>query len=249
MTSRPAFPPEALRWLLGESRASVLLIGAQPAYARLLLQGGYGVTVADRHADAIASLIQRLPLVHAVVARPEALPFDPRCFDAVISVQNFHTVAPGLALGEWARVLKPEGHLALAYFSRDDTVPWVKRLRRLVQDRLPEAMRGAVGFDSVTTVADSTYFPRLEQKAFRIWVPSTKEALQTSAQQAQGADRLDEEARQALADEVGALYDEYARPPEPLQLPFQLTCWKALVDQRELSEATTPSADGLTITL
>jgi hypothetical protein len=34
--------------------------------------------------------------------------------------------------------------------------------------------------------------------------------------------------------EVGAIYDEYARVPDPLMLPFQTSCWRAEVDHSKL---------------
>ena len=34
--------------------------------------------------------------------------------------------------------------------------------------------------------------------------------------------------------EVGALYDDYARVPDPLMLPFQTSCWRAEVDHSKL---------------
>ena len=75
---------------------------------------------------------------------------------------------------EIARVLKPGGHLAVAYNTRDDTVPWVKRLIGCCSDADPQAMRGDFGVDSVDAVADSPYFARLEHRNFRNWVPITR---------------------------------------------------------------------------
>jgi hypothetical protein len=38
-----------------------------------------------------------------------------------------------------------------------------------------------------------------------------------------------------LLREVGALYDQYARVPDPLMLPFQTSCWRAEVDHSKLA--------------
>ena len=46
--------------------------------------------------------------------------------------------------------------------------------------------------------------------------------------------RLDPTRRQALLDEVAALYDSIARPPEPLLLPYRASCWRAEVDHTGL---------------
>ena len=47
--------------------------------------------------------------------------------------------------------------------------------------------------------------------------------------------RLDRATRQNLLAEVGELYDAVARPPEPLLLPFQASCWRAVVDHSQLA--------------
>ena len=46
--------------------------------------------------------------------------------------------------------------------------------------------------------------------------------------------QLDPTPRQALLDEVAALYDSIARPPEPLLLPYRASCWRAEVDHTGL---------------
>jgi hypothetical protein len=47
--------------------------------------------------------------------------------------------------------------------------------------------------------------------------------------------KLDPETRSSLLEEVGALYDSSARPPEPLLLPFRATCWRAVADHSRLA--------------
>ena len=62
----------------------------------------------------------------------------------------------------------------MAYNTRDDTVPWVRRLIALMQQADPDAMKGDYGVDSVDAVAESPYFVGLERRNFRNWVPITR---------------------------------------------------------------------------
>ena len=155
-------------------------------------------------------------------------------FDVVTAAQTLHRFAPGLALTEIARVLKPGGYLAIAYNMRDDTVPWVRRLIALMRDADPGAMRGEFGEDSVEMVAESPYFGLLERRNFRNWMPITREGLISMVVQRPAVARLDPTARGRLVREVGALYDAHARVPDPLMLPFQTSCWRAEVDHSKL---------------
>jgi hypothetical protein len=45
------------------------------------------------------------------------------------------------------------------------------------------------------------------------------------------------------------VYDASARPPEPLQLPYRLACWRATVDHSELSKPLPETDDALHISL
>jgi hypothetical protein len=47
--------------------------------------------------------------------------------------------------------------------------------------------------------------------------------------------RLQPDVRAQLLAEVGNLYDTSARPPEPLLLPYQASCWRAVVDHSSLA--------------
>jgi SAM-dependent methyltransferase len=168
------------------------------------------------------------------------LPFDPGLFDVVVSIQNFHTFAPGLALSEWARVLKPSGWVALAYIKRDDSIPWVKKLAHIIHSRLPDAMRGDFGDEAMAGLAASPYFPATEQRSFRLWVPCTRAELQAQARAATGSSQLKPTEFTTLLEEIGQLYDDYARVPDPLQLPYSLVGRRGLVDHSELSAVLIP---------
>ena len=249
MASTTVIPPEALEWLTGPEPTSVLMVGASDQYASQLAHGGHSVTIADPDSVALAVITARRPWIHVVAAKAESLPFDPGCFDTVLSIQNYHTFAPGLALGEWARVLKSHGRIGLAYLTRDDSVPWVRKLRRIVQAYLPQAMTSDQGVASVSALQNSAYFPGVTTIRFRLWIPSSRTELQDGARAAPGADQLQSSQLTAMLDQIGQLYDEYARVPDPLMLPYRIQCWRALVDQSELTSCLIREDRGLSISL
>ena len=248
MASVTTIPPEALEWLIGPERATILLVGAS-GYASVLSRAGHSVTVVDADPAALTQFSYSIPRVHTVAAKAECLPFDPKIFSVVLAIQNFHTFAPGLALGEWARVLSEGGRVGVAYIMRDDSVPWVKKLKRIVQARLPEAMTGEYGADAVSALSDSEYFPHMEKKSYRLWLPATRAQLQDNARHAAGAELLPEADLTSMLDKIGELYDEYARVPDPLQLPYQILCIRATVDHSQLTASLIPGDDGLSISL
>lgn len=242
-------PPVALEWLVGSERATVLLVGGAGGYASILSRAGHSVTVVDPSLDILRKVAMLTPGAHVIAGMPESLPFDPSCFDVVLAVQNFHTFAPGLALGEWARVLKPHGRVALAYLTRDDSVPWVSKLKRIVQFYIPNAMSSDYGSYSASALSSAAYYTAVEKVSFRLWVPSTRTQLQEAACQTPGAEDLDEDRRTRMLEEIAELYDLYARIPDPLQLPYQIQCWRAQVDQSTLTTPLIPGNEGLTFSL
>jgi SAM-dependent methyltransferase len=221
--------------MIGEEPSRVLDLGSgRGGFAAMLCDTGHEVFCIDRTVDLVADLPARLGTRRHVVGQVESLPFLSCHFDVVTAAQTLHRFAPGLALTEIARVLKPGGYLAIAYNTRDDTVPWVRRLIALMRDADPGAMRGEFGEDSVEMVAESPYFGLLERRNFRNWMPITREGLISIVEQRPAVARLDAAARGRLVREVGALYDAHARVPDPLMLPFQTSCWRAEVDHSKL---------------
>jgi SAM-dependent methyltransferase len=222
--------------MVGERRVRLLDVGSgNGAFAQMLQDAGHEVFGLDRDAAQVKALGDRLGTRLHVVGQVEALPYLACHFDVVTASQTLHRFAPGLALSEIARVLKPGGRLAIAYNTRDDTVPWVKRLITLMQQAEPGSVTGDYGVDAVDAVIDSPFFGAVERKSFRNWVPITRAGLVTMVERQPAAATLDPEQRQSLLREVGALYDASARSPEPLLLPFRATCWRAVVDHSQLA--------------
>jgi SAM-dependent methyltransferase len=237
------YPAAAAAWLVGPSRARVLDLGSgRGGFAGMLQDSGHEVFGLDRDVDRVAVLARRLGTRLHVAGQVESLPYLSCHFDVVTAAQTLHRFAPGLALTEIARVLKPGGHLAVAYNTRDDTVPWVRRLTALLRQADPAAMGGDFGHDSVQAVAESPYFVGLQRRNFRHWVPITRGGLLAMVQRQPWAAGLEAGVREALLAAVGELYDTSARPPEPLLLPFQTACWRAEVDHAELALDDEPDA-------
>jgi hypothetical protein len=46
---------------------------------------------------------------------------------------------------------------------------------------------------------------------------------------------LEPRRRAELLADIGTLYDDSARPPDPLLLPFQTSCWRAEVDHTRIA--------------
>ena len=135
----------------------------------------------------------------------------------------------------------------MVYTTRDDTVPWVRRLARVLQQVDPTAMSGEFGQSSIAAVEQSPHFATPERRSFRNWVPMDKPGLLGMARARPVVAALPDDERTALLAEVGAVYDSVARPPEPILLPFQASCWRAVVDHTELTM--TEDGDGLSIPL
>ncbi len=240
---------DALDWLVGASQGPTLILGLSSAAFASGLRGRHRLTLVDRDRDAVSELLRRAPSGLPMVAAAEALPLAPCSFDRVLLAQNFHTFAPGLALSEFARVLRPGGRLGISYTVRDDSVPWVKRLVAVVRRYDPDAMAGAYGTESLEALTDSAYFPQIDTRSFRRWVPIDRPGLVDMVARTAVAKQLDDQTRATLLDEVGAVYDNSARKPEPLLLPYRVSCWSAEVDHTELTAPLDLPDSGLRIPL
>ncbi|GAB3715922.1 class I SAM-dependent methyltransferase [Mariniluteicoccus flavus] len=240
MKRRTACPPPAVDWMVPGAAQRVLDVGSgRGALAAQLVDAGHTVHCLDSDHARVRRLRDRLPEACVTVARAEALPYDSCHFDVVTVHESFTNFAPGLALAEFARVLRPGGHLAVVFDSRDDTVPWVKRLARRLQEVDPTAMRGDYGTETIVALTSSAYFPDVEQKAFRNWIPIDRDGMLAMVANRPAIARADASERESLLADVEELYAASSRPPEPLLLPFQAMCWRAYVDHTELTQPVT----------
>jgi SAM-dependent methyltransferase len=134
---RPGYPGrliEALEDLdvLGPGRRVVDLAAGTGKLSRQLLATGADCVALEPSAAMRAVCRRAVPGLAVLGAVAEALPLRRGWVDLVTVAQAFHWFRPGDALAELHRVLRPGGVLALVWNERDERVPWVAELGRLM---------------------------------------------------------------------------------------------------------------------
>jgi SAM-dependent methyltransferase len=229
--SRLIWPQAAFDWLTRDCQGPVLSASASLAVPRALAARGLEVFAINRDANRAAKL-RTNPQITTVVARAEALPFVTCHFGMIHAHQIFQQLAPGLALPELARVLRGHGFLAASYFSRDETVPWVRRLVELM--RSVEMMQANAEADAIAPLLTSKYFPKSESKTFRVWTQIDRQSmLELVAREAALSEAKDIDLHELLR-QAGTIFDSATSGLE-LRLPYQLTCYRLFVDHNEFT--------------
>ena len=86
----------------------------------------------DPSPNMLAQLADAVPQAITAVGAAEAIPLPDGCVDAVLVAQAWHWVDPARALPAVRRVLAPRGVLGLIWNVRDESVPWVAELTRII---------------------------------------------------------------------------------------------------------------------
>ena len=151
VAGRPGYPPAVDRWLSetlglsGDSTVIDLGAGTGKSTAHLLKTGARVVAVEPVEAMRVA--MQRdLPEVDVQNGTATAIPMVDGRADAVVCAQSFHWFASRAAVREIRRVLRPGGRLGLIWNVRDESVPWVAALTRIMaqyEDDAPRFHHGA----------------------------------------------------------------------------------------------------------
>ena len=234
---RPSFPTEAAQWLAGPDPATVLELGAGTGkLTSVLVELGHDVHATEPDPAMLAVLRRHLPDVPTSESGAEEIPLPDRSVDVVVAAQAFHWFDHEQALPEIARVLRPGGHVALAWNVRDERIPWVRRLGRLLGS--PGAAAEAT--ESHDALVQSDLFGFVEDKQFPFWHQIDRESIVDMAASRSYVATLDEEARDRLLADVLAFYDDYGRGMDGMQLPYRCECFRAQVIDR--TDAQRPDA-------
>ncbi len=231
--SRPAYPPEAVDWLLPDilrralpdpATRRVLDLGAGTGkLTRQLASRGVDLVAVDPSAGMLAELRRLLPDIEARQGSAEAIPAADASFDAVVVAQAWHWFAGARAGAEVARVLRPGGTLALVWNTRDTRVGWVERLARIIDRDRPasgEAPRLPAAFAPLEA-KEVRWQYRLDEAAF-LDLAASRSAFFVAA----------EDDRRATLDAVRALFDEVASASHgdparrTVELPYLARCFR-----------------------
>ena len=224
--SRPGYPREAAAWLTGTRPLSVLELGAGTGKLTTeLVALGHDVHATDPDQDMLSRLSLRLPDVRVSEAGAEALPVPDHSVDVVVGAQCFHWFDLDRALPEIVRVLRPGGHVAMVWNERDERIPWVRRLGRIL---------GGTGEprDWTTLLSASGLFGFVDQASFGAWQTLDRDRLRDLVLSRTHVRVRDEQEREQVLAEALALYDGFGRGWEGLQLPWTARCFRAAVAPR-----------------
>lgn len=224
---RPSFPREAAAWLAGDRPATVLELGAGTGkLTRELVALGHDVHASDPDQAMLDILGRHLPDVRVSQSGAEEIPLPDRSVDVVVAAQSFHWFDHDRALPEIARVLRPGGHLALAWNWRDERIPWVRRLGRII------GSQDAGTVETAQPLVLSELFGFVEEATYPFWQQIDQHSLRDLVLSRSNVAVLDEEGREAKLAEVAAFYAEFGRGIDGMQLPYDCRCYRAMVNER-----------------
>lgn len=216
---RPGYPQEAVRWLAGEEPCDVVDLGAGTGkLTRALVALGHRVTAIEPLGEMRTELEATLPGLSAFAGSAESIPLPDAAADVVTCAQSFHWFDHQVALLEIARVLRPGGHLALVWNSRDDRDPWTARLSAVIGNE-------TVGADDVAPIDMSGLFGPVETAEFTFEQPLGRETLLDLVLSRSYCAKLPQAERAPILEAVGRLYDETAGP-DGVHLSYVTTCFR-----------------------
>lgn len=204
--------------------------------APLLEADNFVVSVAENQ-TALSKLITRhreqaaTGRLVGIAGTVTSLPIAPQSFDVVMVNRALRSdIELKQAFVEIASALRDDGWATGSSLERDNSVPWVFRLTQLLRSVDANAMTGDFTDHHQEALLNSKYFPYHERHDFRLWVSATQEDLLDMVNAQPQVAQLDEPDRADLLAQVRELSDD-----RQLRLPYLLHCWRAYVNQNELT--------------
>jgi ubiquinone/menaquinone biosynthesis C-methylase UbiE len=208
---RPSYPDEAIAHLidvlgLGPGRRVLDLAAGTGKMTRLLVPSGVDLVAVEPVAGMRGAFAAAVPGVEILDGTAEAIPLPDASVDAVVVAQAFHWFDREKALAEIDRVLKPSGGVALVWNRRDESVPWVAEMSRIIHWN-----RGLIPqYDGFELDGFTTWTCRYVQRL-------NLEGLLDRVASVSYIAAMDDEQRAPVLAEVSALVAGF---PEPFDLPY-----------------------------
>jgi SAM-dependent methyltransferase len=220
---RPSYPPEAVRWMLGDAPLRVVDLGAGTGiFSRLVVSLGHDVVAVEPDAGMRARLAATSLGVTALAGSAEAVPLPDSSVDAVVAAQAYHWFDNDEARLEITRLLKPRGVFAPIWNIRDESVSWVAALSSA-------AMLEGDGTTSEEYKQPDYEFGPLflppERAEFRHSTPQTTETLLELVHSRSLYLIADEATRSQMDAGVRAVTREL---PSTFQLPYVAVAYRAV---------------------
>ena len=220
---RPSYPRDAAVWLTSAEPLTVLELGAGTGkLTEQLVALGHDVHATEPDPAMLEILKARYPTVRASEAAAEEIPGPDSMYDVVIGAQCFHWFDLDRAIPEIARVLKPGGRLSLVWNTRDERIPWVKRLGKIIGSQ-------EQGVGPPEALQKSLDFLHVEDKTFKHWQHIDRSSIQDLVLSRSNVALLDDIARAEKLEELLAFYDEFGRGMDGMKLPYDTQCFRAKV--------------------
>jgi ubiquinone/menaquinone biosynthesis C-methylase UbiE len=221
---RPSYPPAAVELIVRElgigPGTTVVDVGAGTGkFTELLVPTGARVVAVEPVANMRAKV---QPPVEAVDGTGETLPFDDGSVDAITVAQAFHWFRHDAAVTEFARVLKPGGGFALVWNRRDESVPWVDAMSRVIEWRAHQVSEYD-RTDWPAVIGRSDRFGAVEHASFSWEHVIDRDGLAERVRSVSYIAAMDDAAeRESIVDAVLALTDGFG---ETFPLPYNTLVW------------------------
>ena len=234
---RPSYPPDAAVWLTSAEPIAVLELGAGTGkLTERLVALGHDVHATDPDPAMLEILKARLPGVRTAEAVAEEIPGPDNAYDVVVGAQCFHWFDVDRAIPEIVRVLKPGGSLSLTWNERDERIPWVKRLGRIIGTQEQDV-------DPTEVLKKTLRFLHVEAEAFKNWQTVDRSSIQDLVRSRSNIAVLDDTARAEKLEELLSFYDEFGRGMDGMKLPYVTRCFRAKVVKTRAEEESAATAD------
>lgn len=206
---RPSYPPEAARWMVGDTPRTILELGAGTGiFTRVLEALGHAVIAVEPDADMRALLAAGSTRVETHPGEAESIPLPDGSVDAVVTAQAHWWFDPARAYAEIARVIRPGGVFGAIWNIPDSRNPVAAQLNAIERGGapadVPEPVLGA-GFSS------------LEAQSFRHAASYTHEGILSLVSSRAYFIAAASEVRDGIEQAVTRLV---ATLPEPFELPY-----------------------------